>query len=162
MGRVDRRARRHERGAALVEFALVAPIFFTLFFGIVEMGQVFTSWVSVQHASELGARYAVTGRDSCASGGAGRVGCVISESKTGVAHLPNGVSATVNVRSWAFPTYSVMTADSAGLQCDAVEVEVRYTHVLTVPMISAIFPNPTLVGRQRFINEPFGTCDDTP
>lgn len=152
---------RGERGVAMVEFALLAPVLLLIVFGIVEMGMLFNAWVSVQHASELGARYAVTGRDTCTSGGSGRVGCIISEARAGVANLSNGGSATVTVTSWAFPAYTAATSGSAGQQCDAVEVQVQYTYQTMVPLISSIFSAVGLTGRQRFINEPFGSCHAT-
>lgn len=51
-----------EKGAALVEFALVAILFFTVLFSIIEFGYLFWGNLSMQHAVREGARYsAVTG-----------------------------------------------------------------------------------------------------
>lgn len=149
--------RSDERGQSLVEFALIAPVFFLLFFAILEGALMFQAWVSVQHAAGLGARYAVTGRESCTSGGAGRLGCITSEAQRGIDHLRDGASATVSVRSWAYPAYTSVSNGSAGKQCDAVEVAVSYTY-RPVTLVSAIVGNVTLTGRQRFVNEPFGLC----
>lgn len=53
-----------ERGAALVEFALVAVLFFTVLFSIIEFGYLFWGNLSMQHAVREGARFAaVTGFD---------------------------------------------------------------------------------------------------
>jgi hypothetical protein len=51
-----------EKGAALVEFALVAILFFTMLFAIIEFGYLYWVNLSMQHAVREGARYAVTGR----------------------------------------------------------------------------------------------------
>ncbi len=52
-----------EKGAALVEFALVAILFFTVLFAIIEFGYLYWVNLSMQHAVREGARFAVvTGR----------------------------------------------------------------------------------------------------
>lgn len=48
-----------EKGAALVEFALAAVIFFTMLFSIIEFGYLFWGNLSMQHAVREGSRYAV-------------------------------------------------------------------------------------------------------
>lgn len=48
-----------ERGAALVEFALVSVLLITLVFGIMEAGWAFSQLVEVRNASREGARLAV-------------------------------------------------------------------------------------------------------
>lgn len=58
------KAKVKEKGAALVEFALVAVIFFTVLFSIIEFGYLFWGNLSMQHAVREGARFAVvTGVD---------------------------------------------------------------------------------------------------
>jgi hypothetical protein len=150
--------RTGERGVTAVEFALIAPAFFLVFFGIFEMALLFESWVSVQHAAGMGARYAVTGRENC-TGAAGRLGCIISEARNGVKHLPGGDSTRVDVSSWAYPDYAVPQA-GPGRACDAVEVKVTYVHRLSTPLIARIIPSLTLTGTQRFVNEPFAKCGE--
>jgi hypothetical protein len=147
-----------EQALALVEMAIITPALFLLLFGIVELGRLMNAWVSVQHAAELGARYAVTGQQTCSSGGSDRLSCIVSEARAGLVHLPGGNAAPVTVRSWAYPNYTVMTPNSAGQPCDAVEVQVQYTVTLIAPFIAALVPQVTLTGSQRFLNEPFGRC----
>jgi Flp pilus assembly protein TadG len=48
-----------QRGAAVVEFALVAMIFFMLLIGIFEFGRVMFTWNSAVEATRRGARLAV-------------------------------------------------------------------------------------------------------
>ena len=54
--------RRGQRGAAVVEFALVAVLFFTVLFSVIDFS--YQMWVNLtmQHAVREGARYAITGR----------------------------------------------------------------------------------------------------
>ncbi|MCG6157478.1 TadE family protein [Rubinisphaera margarita] len=47
------------RGAALVEFALVAPLLFTLIFGIIEFGRLLMVQQMITNASREGARQAI-------------------------------------------------------------------------------------------------------
>ena len=52
--------KRHkgERGASLVEFALIMPLLLILVLGIVEFGYLFAQFNEVRHAAREGARYA--------------------------------------------------------------------------------------------------------
>jgi TadE-like protein len=60
--RTVRERRRPERGAALVEFALIAPILFAIVFGIVDFGVAYNDWIALRQGAREGARQAVTGR----------------------------------------------------------------------------------------------------
>ena len=51
--------RNREKGAAIVEFAVVLPILLTLVFGIMEAGWLFAQQVEVRNAAREGARLAV-------------------------------------------------------------------------------------------------------
>jgi len=62
MFRMIRRAR--ERGAALVEFALILPLFILLVFGIMEAGWLFAQEVEIRNAAREGARLAVVDWDT--------------------------------------------------------------------------------------------------
>lgn len=56
---MTRESRKVERGAAIVEFAIVALIFFALLIGIVEMGRILFTWNSAVEATRRGVRIAV-------------------------------------------------------------------------------------------------------
>ena len=49
---------RSERGQALVEFALIAPLFFVLLFGMLDFGKAFNYWSTQQQMANEGARLA--------------------------------------------------------------------------------------------------------
>jgi Flp pilus assembly protein TadG len=157
---LKRLTRRRDNGQAMVEFAMLAPVFFLLFFGIAEAGMLFNAWVSVQDASERGARYAITGRDTCSSStGGGRMGCIVSESKEAFSHYDNTSGVNVTVKSWRFPTYTSVKSNDPGKPCDAVEVSVSYTYVPKIPLVGTNMGGSiNLTGRQRFISEPFAAC----
>ncbi len=66
---------RGDRGAVLVEFALVAPLLFLLLFGIIEFGYNFNTYQAVRQGVREGARQAVvddSGTGSCADDRLGR------------------------------------------------------------------------------------------
>ena len=53
------RRTRDERGAALVEFTLVAPLLMLLLFGMLDFGKAFNYWIDQTHLANMGARMAV-------------------------------------------------------------------------------------------------------
>jgi len=56
----------HERGAAMVEFALVLPLVLMLTFGAVSTALVYNHKIDLTHAAREGARYGATlPRDQC-------------------------------------------------------------------------------------------------
>lgn len=56
--RARRRSARGDRGAALVEAALITPVFAILLFGIIEFGLTFRDYLTVANASRDGTRAA--------------------------------------------------------------------------------------------------------
>ena len=57
--KVYRLCRRNRRGVAAVEFALVAPVFFLLIFGMIEFGRMIMVQQVITNGSREGARIAV-------------------------------------------------------------------------------------------------------
>jgi len=62
-GPSSRRRRNRSRGAGLVEFALISPIFFAIIFGGIEMTLMFQSNLAIQDISRSAARVASIARD---------------------------------------------------------------------------------------------------
>lgn len=60
--------RRRERGAALVEFALVLPLLIALLVGIIEIGRLTYFAIQVANAAHAGAQYGALGFPNAASG----------------------------------------------------------------------------------------------
>ena len=114
-----------ERGQALVEMALVIPLFFLLLFGVIEMGRVGFAYVTVSNASRAGVRMATTG----------------------------GTDQDIQtVVSQAAPTLdqteltTIITPTQAYRQSgQSVQVQVTYPVHLIIPLISNILPNPFIV-----------------
>jgi Flp pilus assembly protein TadG len=62
---------RGERGTALVEFALIAPLFLMIVVGIIQFGVALNYWLDLQRLANQGARYAVVNNwPTCARGSA--------------------------------------------------------------------------------------------
>ena len=57
-----------ERGAAAVEFALIAPLLFMLIFGIIQFGLAWSQKEIFVQAAREGARYAAVGCESSCTG----------------------------------------------------------------------------------------------
>lgn len=154
------RSRRHDGGQALAEFALVLPIVFLIIFGIVDLSRAMESYVAIQEAARSAARYAVTGRTDCSGVSTQtRMNCITHEVAVLTASLNNASSITTSVESWAYPTYAdPPTPNSAGNQCDDVQVTVRYNYRPMTPVFSWFIPNVPMSASERMVNEPFGTC----
>ena len=58
---------RDQGGASAVEFALIAPVFFVLIFGIIACGLLFWTQVGLQHGAEMAARCASINSTLCPS-----------------------------------------------------------------------------------------------
>jgi len=95
-----RRALHHsnparQRGAAVVEFALVAMIFFVLILGIFEFGRVMFTWNSAVEATRRGARLAVVCDMNNAQIKAQMRSIlpVVADGDIDITYLPNGCNA---------------------------------------------------------------------
>lgn len=56
MNEMGRTGRTNDRGAAMVEFALILPILVVLLLGIMEFGRAYNAKISIQAAAREGAR----------------------------------------------------------------------------------------------------------
>lgn len=108
MFRYFRRSR--EDGVAMVEFAVILPVFILLVFGIMEAGWFFAQQVEIRNAAREGARIAVVDY--------GGSGAVVSET-CARADL-SGSGATVTV--------ALSGSDTYGLGADSVSVSIDQTY----------------------------------
>jgi Flp pilus assembly protein TadG len=110
-----------ERGAVLVEFALVLPLLLILVFGMLEFGKAFNYWIDTTHLANEAARWAVVNHNP----GAGTLQeYVKGQANTlelrdgGTASIPSGDEAEVCI---SFPSGT----DNVG---DPVQVTVTATY----------------------------------
>jgi Flp pilus assembly protein TadG len=142
---------RARRGQSLVEFALVAPLFFLLVFGITDFGRLFFTQMTLQHALREAGRYAVTGQHQPKTGGGtfSRVESIRNiAQKYAVGLLAN--SSNVQVSSGG-------TTDFAGGPGATVIVSLTTQLRLITPLIGRYFPGGvyTFTVSTSFRNEPF-------
>lgn len=76
-GRRDR-----ERGQALVEFALIAPLFLMLVVGIIQFGIGLNYWLDLNRIANQGARWAAVDKYPNCNGTVGSPGCGVPDSAT--------------------------------------------------------------------------------
>lgn len=159
--RTTRRDKRRERGQTLAEFAMIAPILVILIFGFVDSARLYQAWVTIQGAAREGARYGVTGQDDCPAATDNRVACIKYWAAQRAKSLTNsGTALAVTVRRWDYPTYADPPAEgNAGGPCDALEVRVEYDFEPATPLANAILGPLHITGKERLVNEPFGSCD---
>jgi Flp pilus assembly protein TadG len=97
---VFRARRRGERGAAAVEFALVAPVLFLVLFGIIDYGIWFADAISLRQAVRDGARQgAVENFGSCSPPATGTTDADLHNLACGVASAADPLLGTVAVRA---------------------------------------------------------------
>jgi len=115
---------RSSSGQALLEFALVLPLFFLLVFGVIEISKVGYSYVALNNAVRNGARVAsVGGLDG-----------EITHSITSSSSLDTTL-LTINISPGELGRRS-------GSQ---VTVTASYPVYLSTPVISQVLPNPVVV-----------------
>jgi len=77
MGHAHRQPAHRQRGAAAVEFAFAAMLFFTVLFSIIDWSYLFFANLTMQHAVREGARFAVTGSSTGAPTPGDRCGATL-------------------------------------------------------------------------------------
>ena len=63
---LSRKSKRNERGATLLEFAIVGSVLFTAMFGVLEFGRLLWAHNALRDAARRGARYAVVRKNDAA------------------------------------------------------------------------------------------------
>jgi Flp pilus assembly protein TadG len=144
------------RGQSMVEFALVAPLYFLLTFAVIDFGRMFFVQMSVQQAVQEAARYASTGQHLPDPNNPGQNLSRVASITQEVEQDAIGANVTsVQVSSLAGGT------NSAGGPGDTVTVSVTTNLALMTPMVGAFFPGGayTFTASATFKNEPFSSTE---
>ena len=120
-----RRLRKGERGQALVEMALVLPLFFLLLFGVIEMGRVGYSYITVSNAARAGGRTATIGGTDV--------------------EITNSIKNAAVSLDPASLTITMTPLQAQRQSGQAVTVQVSYPVQLIIPIISNVVPDPVVV-----------------
>ncbi|MBN2139829.1 MAG: TadE/TadG family type IV pilus assembly protein [Desulfovibrionaceae bacterium] len=147
--------RQGTRGISVVEFALILPVFLTLVMGVIETGNMFRTWLTVQKAAQSAARFATTGQGDEEGT---RLSQIVQKAQEVVATLPQ--ETEVLVRSWpGMDTAAEPTDNDPGGPCQVVEVRVRADYEPITPLLGPLLPEVIpLVGADRKVNEPWYPC----
>jgi hypothetical protein len=97
--------RRPDRGAAAVEFALVAPILFLILFGIIDYGLWFADSIAVRQSSAEGARRASAWADGTTTPPWGKTPCGSWDAGTSAEIQALGCSIVANTDTLSGPVY---------------------------------------------------------
>ncbi len=123
--------RRPQRGQALPEFALVAPLFFLLIFAVIQLGLLFGGQIALTNATREVARYASTVAPNQSNG-------AITSQATPI--LQRGVPAYIggtNVTVTSSYCYYANPTSPATYSWKVI-VSIRYGHALFIPLVGAI------------------------
>ncbi|MFZ5812334.1 MAG: TadE/TadG family type IV pilus assembly protein [Thermodesulfobacteriota bacterium] len=155
------------RGVAVVEMALVLPLFLFLVMGIFDVSNMMRISLGMQHAVRLGVETAASGQgveDNT------RSTTLVEDAVKGyldILALEEGQEPVVTVRSWeGTDTSGEGVAGDLGGPCDMVEVKVDYTYHPLDPFVAVA----TLFGglenleiplsrSERRVNEPWASCN---
>ena len=116
--------KRKENGQAIVEMALVLPIFLLLLFGIFEMSIIGYTYISLNNAARAGARVASVGGSDL------DITTTIQN-----AVVLNNSSLTINITP----------PENQRQSGQDVTVNVSYPVQIIVPLLGGILPNPYIV-----------------
>lgn len=144
------------RGAASLEFALIAPALLLVIMGLFEFSLISYSRLTIQKAAQMASRYGTTGQ---IQSGDDRRTRIIEIAESYLAYLPGG-EAQVFVRSWkGLDTSGAGIENDPGGPCDTLEVSVRYQYRPAMPIVAQVLPQSlALTGADRRVNEPWQPC----
>jgi Flp pilus assembly protein TadG len=113
-----------QNGQELVEFAIVLPLLLLVAFGVLDLGRIFHSAITITNAAREGARYAMTHVDDVN----GIVAATIAEAQG------SGIDLNTSI-------IDVTCSEGCG---SGLPVRVTVQYDFTFIMIGAFFPNPGL------------------
>lgn len=144
------------RGAASLEFALIAPTLFLFLMGLFEFSLISHARLTIQKAAQMAARHGTTGQ---IQSGEDRRTRIVEIAESYLAYLPGG-QAQVFVRSWkGLDTSGAGIENDPGGPCDTLEVSIRYQYRPAMPIVAQVLPQSLdLTGADRRVNEPWRPC----
>ena len=150
--KVRGRRRPAMKGQAMIEFAIVAPVFFFLIFAAMDYSRMFFSQMTLQDAVQEAGRYASTGNHQPDPNHPGqnlsRVNSIIAMAKQ---YALGANISNIQISS------ALGGAGSAGGPGDTVTISLTSNLPLMTPMVSRLFPNGqyTFTSSVTVKNEPF-------
>jgi Flp pilus assembly protein TadG len=145
--------RGSKKGQTMMEFALIAPLFFLLIFAVMDFGRMFFVQVNLQQAVQEAARFASTGNHladpSTPGNNLSRVASIVAMAQQSAWSGANVTNVQVSSLQGG--------VGSAGGPGDTVTVSLTTNLALMTPMMASFFPNGsyTFTSSATFKNEPF-------
>jgi Flp pilus assembly protein TadG len=133
-----------ERGQAVVELALVLPLFLMLLLGIVQFGTVFRDYVALTDATRVGARQASVSR-SLQPPSSREPTIVTKIHNAGINLDSNKMTITVELRDPAGTLKTPNSAEASWVQSG--DVTVRATYPFKISLFGQVFYTGTLQSR---------------
>lgn len=130
---------RDDRGATVVEFALLAPLFIMLVFGVISFGLVFAQQLGLSNGARQAARAGIVKGATCAQiyaqarDASGTVG--MSSGSVAVSITRGATSATATNPCGATPASSTAQPCAGSTADDSVFVTTSYTSQLIIPPV---------------------------
>ena len=135
---LGRASRKNERGTTLLEFAIVATIFFTSLFAVIEFGRLYWTHSALKDAARRGARYAIVRKNDAAS--------ILAVQKAVVYGDPNANPATAKPLINGLTTSNVVVDykkfDGILLSAQATVSITSYQFKFIVPLIGTTINMP--------------------
>lgn len=130
---------RCEKGASLVEFALVLPILLTIIFTTLELGIMLTIKVNLQSCTQIGAYYGEAGSYTA---GSTRTASAQAGMLNGVSGLLNSSRLTIAIQS--YPDFATASLGGAGISGtgnpgQVGKYQMQYLYSPSSPLVAAIF-----------------------
>jgi Flp pilus assembly protein TadG len=161
--RPARRRARGDDGAALVEFALVAVLLFTLLLGIISFGYLLSFRGSMQQSASEGARAAAAAPRALSAAPGGRDNSIVLSRANAArdaglqGYGKTCTSAAVTCTTTIFDCSSTVFADTASLP-DCITVKVVYDNAakpypVSVPLLSKLSPSTLTASSTEQLND---------
>jgi hypothetical protein len=148
---MNRAKARRTRGQAMVEFALVAPIFFLILFGIIDMGRYVYTLNELQQITREAARVGSVPIRPPECNSLGRSSCVkqIAIERASVVNLTTGDVTVTCERIEADASISILanTDDCAGTDMLVVKTQTNFN--LITPLVAQYVNKVGLNGEAR-------------
>jgi Flp pilus assembly protein TadG len=135
-----KRFNENERGAALVEFAIVATVFLSVMFGVIEFGRLFWTHNALRDAARRGARYATVRRNDSNGIAAVKNMVVYGDPAGGTTPVVSGL--TTNDVQVNFQNYNGLQLSSKATVSIENGSGQPYQFQFSVPLIGGTFSMP--------------------
>jgi TadE-like protein len=146
------------KGQTMVEFAIVATMFFFLIFALLDFGRLFFVQMNLQEAVQEAARYASTGNHLPNPNNPGQTLSRVQSITTEAEQAAFGWGANVTNIKISSLNGGVGSAGGPG---DVVTVSLTVSLKLLTPIVAAGFPNGmyTFISSSTVKNEPFSAAN---